>query len=454
MNRGKRTRRDRGKIRRRISWNIGTVIFAALFLYMVVSLVLYLGRERITTYQVTAGPLSKNETVTALALREESIINAKTGGYVSYYAREYAKVKREGIVCGIGNGSSSLVAKELTEADLNALKTDMSGFSRYYTENNFGSVYDFKYTLNSELLDDTEAASTAAANGVMLSSSVSDGVVVYSVDGMEGLTEQELTPEDFQQRSYTRTSLKTGSAVSAGDPLYKLVTSDEWSIVFPVTDRQVVRLASRERIKVKFLKDGVSETGKLTILTVGEERYAKVTFSTGMIRYAGERYLDVELVTNTRSGLKIPVSSIVKKDFFTVPSSMLVTNEEDSVGFRREKEDKDGKVTTEFLNLTVYARVTLEGTDQEYCYVDTDTLQEGDILVNPTTNMRYTVRETAPLDGVYCVNKGYAVFRTISIIDQNEEYCIVESGTRYGLSQFDYIVLDASAVNEKDITVN
>ena len=56
--------------------------------------------------------------------------------------------------------------------------------------------------------------------------------------------------------------------------------------------------------------------------------------------------------------------------------------------------------------------------------------------------MRYTVGEKASLEGVYCINKGYAVFRTISIIDQNEEYCIVEAGTRYGISQFDYIVLD------------
>lgn len=453
MNRGKRTRQGRGRRRRRISWNIGTVIFAALFLYMLISLILYLGSDRIASYQVTAGPLSKNETVTALAMREETVVEAKTGGYVSYYAREYAKVKREGIVCGIGSTAGSAAVRELTENDLDALRTELSGFSRYYTENNFSAVYDFKYTLNGALLDDTEAADAAAANGVLLSQSASDGVVVYSTDGMEELTEEELTPEDFRRRGYARTNLKTGNRISAGDPLYKLVTSDEWSIVFPVTDRQVVRLASRERIKVKFLKDGVSETGKLSIFTVGDERYAKVTFSSGMIRYADERYLEVELVTNTRSGLKIPVSSIVKKDFFTVPASMLVTNEEDSAGFRRETQDKDGKVTTEFLDLTVYARTTPEGAEEEYCYVDTDTLKEGDILVNPETNMRYTVKDTAPLDGVYCVNKGYAVFRTISVIDQNEEYCIVESGTRYGLSQFDYIVLDASAVDEKEITV-
>ncbi len=31
------------------------------------------------------------------------------------------------------------------------------------------------------------------------------------------------------------------------------------------------------------------------------------------------------------------------------------------------------------------------------------------------------------LYGVYNINKGYAVFREVTIIDENEEYCIVES---------------------------
>ena len=56
-----------------------------------------------------------------------------------------------------------------------------------------------------------------------------------------------------------------------------------------------------------------------------------------------------------------------------------------------------------------------------------------------------------PLEGVYCINKGYAVFRKVVIIDQNEEYCIVESGTTYGIAQFDNIVSDSSTVKEEEI---
>ena len=44
------------------------------------------------------------------------------------------------------------------------------------------------------------------------------------------------------------------------------------------------------------------------------------------------------------------------------------------------------------------------------------------------------------------------MFRKINIIDKNEDYCIVEKGTPYGIAQYDNIVLDASKVKESQIT--
>ena len=61
------------------------------------------------------------------------------------------------------------------------------------------------------------------------------------------------------------------------------------------------------------------------------------------------------------------------------------------------------------------------------------------------------MKDIAQLEGVYCVDKGYAVFRKIEIIDQNEEYCIVATGTSYGLSLYDNIVLDSNTVQEDEI---
>ena len=52
--------------------------------------------------------------------------------------------------------------------------------------------------------------------------------------------------------------------------------------------------------------------------------------------------------------------------------------------------------------------------------------------------------------GVYNINKGYADFKQIIILAQNDEYSIVKSNTTYGLNVYDYIVLDAETVNDND----
>ena len=50
------------KIKSVLGLNIGTMLFGALFLYMLFSVVLYLTSSNIESYLVIAGPLSRNET--------------------------------------------------------------------------------------------------------------------------------------------------------------------------------------------------------------------------------------------------------------------------------------------------------------------------------------------------------------------------------------------------------
>ena len=55
------------------------------------------------------------------------------------------------------------------------------------------------------------------------------------------------------------------------------------------------------------------------------------------------------------------------------------------------------------------------------------------------------------MDGVYNINKGYPVFETVTVLDQNSEYAIVSSNSRYGVEKFDYIALDGNSIKEDDI---
>ena len=84
---------------------------------------------------------------------------------------------------------------------------------------------------------------------------------------------------------------------------------------------------------------------------------------------------------------------------------------------------------------------------QEY-YLDASILNPGDVLIKLDSQETYTVSKRATLIGVYNMNKGYADFKQIHILYQNDEYAIVKANTKYGLNVYDYIVLDAKAVRD------
>ena len=74
----------------------------------------------------------------------------------------------------------------------------------------------------------------------------------------------------------------------------------------------------------------------------------------------------------------------------------------------------------------------------------------GDFLYKSTTE-RLEVKSFTKIYGAYNVNKGYAVFRRIEVLDQNDEYAIVARDTDFGLVRYDHIVRDARDVKEQDI---
>ena len=80
--------------------------------------------------------------------------------------------------------------------------------------------------------------------------------------------------------------------------------------------------------------------------------------------------------------------------------------------------------------------------DDGEAYISRDALESGTLLLKPESSETYTVEETKTLTGVYNINRGYAVFRKVTILCENDEYYIVAEGEDYGLSNYDHIVQD------------
>lgn len=474
-------------LKRLFTYNIATIMFGALLLYMIITVVLYSTSSHVTSYQVTVGPLTKNPVCKALALREEQIVPAGASGYVEYYAREGMQVRKEGSVYGLTNSKKEAETVALSEEQLEKMRSNMANFSYGFSNSDFYDVYSFKYELQGSILQaagiieqdsdekipetDTQeeegvltgevVGNTVSLGNQMVYKSPEAGVVVYSTDGYESLTEETITEDAFNEKSYKKTDLLTSEEIAAGDPVYKVITSENWTLMVPLTDKLAAAISGRESIKIKFIKDGESQNGSLSIIQIGNQKVARIQLQNGMPRYASDRFLEVELVINTQSGLKIPLSSVIEKEFYTIPREFLTQGDNgEGKGFLRELDSKGDSSVTEFVDAVIYKEVNGKGKEigwgeendtSGYCYVDMETFKEGDVLKKTDSSETYTIGKTEELQGVYGMNKGYAVFRQINILDQNEEYCIVSQGTAYGLRAFDYIVLDGESVKEEEI---
>lgn len=452
------------KYRKPLNINIGMVIFAAIFVYIVVCIFGYFTSKRIIPYEVKEGSLTSNNIYKGIALRDEEIITATQAGYINYYAREGERVGVGNLVYTLdesgklseylydeGNGQNSLSKQDLSE-----LKTEILGFATEFNESEFSKVYDFKYSVkgtvlklaNANVLENIDKINNSGISElVAFCNAPKSGIVIYSTDGYESLTLEQFNKELFNDAEYEKIQLISNELIANGDPVYKLSTNEDWSIVIHTDEEKANELLELEYIKVKFLKNQNTSWGKVSTYTNPEgDVFVELTFNNSMMTFCTDRFIDIELITEEETGLKIPNSSIVEKEFFIVPKSFVTkSGTKGENGVMRETYDDDGNATTEFITTTIYHE-----TETEY-YIDDSILRIGDYILMPQTMQKQAISKRGTLIGVYNINKGYADFKQINILYQNEEYAVVKSNTRYGLSVYDYIVLDASTVEEDEI---
>lgn len=465
-------------------FNIANVFFGAILVYMIIYLYMFLTSVHISGYEVIAGSLATNKQFTGLVLRTEEIFTASTAGYIDYYATEGSKVSGSSIVYSLdesGRMSEYLEANSeeisLSEENFASLKSDISSFSNGFEKNDFSEVYSFHDTVNGNILElanqtllsEMESLTEADAGSFQRVYSAKSGIVGYNIDGFEAITPSEITPEMFDKGSYTSQNLRSVDLVSAGDPVYKLVTDENWSMVIPLTEDQMKEIAYKEVtdengntsseqrsvIEVKFLKDNTTSWGYVTILNMHGQQYLQLDFNSSMVRFAKDRYLDIQFLIDDTSGLKIPSSSITTKEFFVIPEEYIMKGgEEDADGFLVEKFDEEGHSTQVFVAPTFYSitdgMVYIDPNQGSFTSNETY-VKAGDRIIIPNSNDLYQVGNTAELEGVYCINQGYTQFKKIKVLYANEEYTIVEEGTTFGLTIYDRIVLNAEAVKEDQV---
>ena len=452
------------KYKSRRELNIGIFLFAVVLIYLVVTVIMYLTGDNISVYEVRKGSIVNDNSYTGLIIREETSIEAEAGGYISYYQNENSKVKSGTDIYAVSkspldtelsgdNEENGISSASLNQEVQSGIALDLQSFNENFDSQNFSSVYSLKNEISNTLqnaLSETRTEhldAVIAASGEDVSSFQADrdGIVAFSVDGYESLTKDIFTSDSFDRSDYENTVLSDGTYINAGEPVYRMITSEDWSVIVPLEKETAEALAEDETQSVRVRIDKDSETlwADFSILEKGEDYYGCLDFDNSMIRYADERFLNIELILEDETGLKIPKSSVVEENFYVIPEDYITTggnSSSDGVMVR----DSDGSGV--FQEISVF-----DITEDGEAYVSREDLSEGDVLIRPESSETYTVEEVRTLTGVYNINRGYAVFKKVTILCENDEYYIVQEGEDYGLYNYDHIVQDGSGVRPDEV---
>ena len=449
------------KYKRKRDLNLGIFLFAIVFIYLLVTVISYFSKENISMYEVREGSIVRDNSYTGLIIREETAVSAEAAGYVSYYQNENSKVKTGANIYALSPEALNLETAASEETESTAVSSDvqagialqLQSFNENYNPNDFSDIYSLKNEINTSLQDTYNVTRTQHLGTVIAESGLEvvsytaprDGIVAFTVDGYEGITKDTFTEDDFATTEYENTVLSDQMEVSAGNPVYRLITSEEWSVIVPLDKETAESLQKDEisSIKVRIDKDSETMTASLSILEKDGNYYGCLDFDNSMIRYAEDRFLNVELILEDESGLKIPKSSVVDEEFYVIPGEYLTTGGNSSSNGVMVRDD-NGNI--EFRSVTIY-----DNTEEGDIYISRDDLKEGTVLVKPDSNDTYTVGKTKSLQGVYNINKGYAVFKKVAILCENDEYYIVKEGESYSLSNYDHIVQNGSSVSPDEV---
>ena len=450
------------KYRRPISINPGVLVFLVIFVYIVIMVVSYFKQTHITPYEVKLGSLAINNTYDGVILREETVVKSDFSGYINYYTRESEKVNAYSMVYTVDSTGklSEMITDETNEESsisneaLEDIKNNISGFAVDFSPEEFADTYAFKYNIEGTVL---KLANTAVLANIdkLRAENYSDsidfgyapqsGVIEYSTDGYEELTPETILPEQVEGTGYEKKAFHSNDLISEGDNAYKLITSELWTILVEIDEERAASLADKDYIEVRFLKNNYTSWASVSILRQNGRIYARLDLNNSMLTFASDRFVEIELLDNARMGLKIPNSAIVERAFYLIPEEYLTKggNSQDD-GFNRETYLEDGTLSTEFVPATIYDN------EDGMLYVDESVFKIGDYVIKPEDGERYAISKQANLIGVYNINKGYADFKQITVLNQNEEYSIVKSNSEYGLSVYDYIALKGDSVSEDD----
>lgn len=435
--------------RMNLELNAVVIIFSLILLYLIGVIATYLMQHNISTYRVTDGSIINDTSYNGLILREEVTYNSSESGYIQFYHSEGSKVSYDTVIYTLSSSnidSTTTSTYEITSSEQKDIIGEIQSFNKSYSSNSFDSSYDLisdvNYILHSSENDEklNELSNIDISTNDLSIYKTSDiGIIAYSIDGYESITSDNFTASDLDRTNYSYNKVSSEDNISSDTPIYKLINNETWSIIIEVAEEDIESYEELSTVTVKFLSDGETINANISLTEQEGITYGVLTFTTGMVRYISERFTDIELILDDLEGYKIPISSVISREFYRVPIDYVTKGgTSGSNGLLFVGEDN----ITEFEEIKIYYQ------DDDYVYLLKESIGENQTIMQTDTAELLLLSDIVELDGVYSVNKGYAEFKIVEILTSSSEYYIVNTSTSYSISNYDHIALYGNSVTE------
>ena len=429
------------------------IILVIIGLYILFNFIRIFNSEGVKIYEVTTGEIVNVDRHKGFIYRDEGIANCQSDGYINYYVANADRVKRGAFIYTVNDEPSIIKTYDLNNYDKKNIRQNIKMYSNNITNNDFSNIYNAKDSLDSlineinlvkQLEDiDIEKEINAKEKGF----SKYAGLVSFIIDGYEMSDIADFNDNMIKKYDGIKVTSQK-KEVLAGDQIYKIIKSPEFVIAFD-SSYDYDNYQKSYNVYVKFVYENVTTNGHIESFIGNDgKKHFKLYITEYPERFIDKRVVEFEIENKKVSGYKIPIKSIVSKNCYMIPKTMLEKDYETD-------ENVFYKVGINGVRERFTCNISKE--DDNYYYISIDDslskLKYGDVLIN-RYNDTFSLSEVTKLNGVYNMNKGYAIFKNIDIIDRTNEYAIVKMQTINGISLYDHICLNANDIKEGDLIIS
>lgn len=311
--------------------NISLILLAFILIYLLFHLVSFFTGKHIALTEVKQGQIVSDNRFTALALRKETLVTAGASGEAYYYLPQESRVKKGETVVSLDSTGDLIseikknasVSTELTDGQKLRITELLRSFNDAYTSDSFETAYylkqnaaDYLSLINGEKIKKSvnkDLKARISEGSVVNVKAPSPGLMCLSYDNLNGLTESSFTKDSFDESALKTTEVSTGDQLAGSDTAFRLITDDNWKLVTPLSSSLAEELKDKSTIQVRFDKDGTSVWANSHIIKRDGADYLVLEMDDSMERFSDSRFLDIELVLDNESGLKVPNSSVVTR---------------------------------------------------------------------------------------------------------------------------------------------